>query len=88
MKKSQPRTRRTTLTLPLADLSAAEKIARSRNVNLSVVVGEALHEGLQTQERAQRAARALESYRLAFSGLTEDEMALLDGVFMEPVRGR
>lgn len=88
MKKSQPRTRRTTLTLPTADLSAAEKIARSRNVNLSVVVGEALHEGLQSHVNAQAAARSLQSYRLAFSGLTEDEMALLDGVFMEPIRRR
>jgi hypothetical protein len=40
-------TRRTTLSLPAEPLDEAERIARTRHVNLSVVVGEALTEGLR-----------------------------------------
>jgi predicted transcriptional regulator len=81
-------TRRTTLTLPVKALSAAERIARARKVTLSVVVSEALEKNLHTEAEAkseiERRMRALEAGRRAFAGLTDEEMFLLDGVIMEP----
>jgi hypothetical protein len=82
-------TRRTTLTLPIKALSAAERIARSRKVNLSVVISEVLDEGLRAKEAAalegQRRVQAWEKYRESLSQLTDEEMLLLDGIIMEPV---
>jgi post-segregation antitoxin (ccd killing protein) len=43
----QPQQRRTTLTLPVASLPEAERIARARNLNLSAVIAEALNAGLR-----------------------------------------
>ena len=82
-------TRRTTLTLPIKALSAAERIARSRKVHLSVVISEVLDEGLRAKEAAalegQRRVQAWEKYRESLSQLTDEEMLLLDGIIMEPV---
>ena len=81
--------RRTTLTIPVETLAAAERIARMRKVNLSVIVSEVLEEGLRAKEAAalegERRVQAWEKYRESLSRLTDDEMLLLDGIIMEPV---
>lgn len=80
--------RRTTLTIPVETLAAAERIARSRKVNLSVIVSEVLEEGLRAKEAAalegERRVQAWEAYRQAHSRLTDEEKLLLDGIIMEP----
>lgn len=81
--------RRTTLTIPVDTLAAAERIARMRNVNLSVIVSEVLDEGLRAKEaealEGQRRVQAWEKYRDSLSCLTDEEMLVLDGIIMEPV---
>jgi post-segregation antitoxin (ccd killing protein) len=76
-------TRRTTLTLPAESLAEAQRIARSRKVNLSSVVTEALNEGLRLQMAAQRRDEVLEKYRKAFCGFSAEEMSILDGIVFE-----
>jgi hypothetical protein len=77
--------RRTTLTLPNDSLLQAEQIARFRKVNLSTVVSEALAEGLRLNSAAARSQQALVEYRNPFSGFSDDEMAILDGIILEPI---
>jgi post-segregation antitoxin (ccd killing protein) len=81
---SKGKKRRTTLTLPSDSLMRAERIARAKNVNLSTVVSEALSEGLREHAAIQRGEEVLSAYRKAFSGFTEEEAAILDGVILEP----
>jgi len=52
-------------------------------VNLSAVISEALTEGLRVYAAAERSEEVLNAYRKAFSGFTEKERALLDGVVLE-----
>jgi len=80
--------RRTTLTLPVDSLAQAERIARSRNVNLSTVISEALSEGLRRQADAERSEEILNGYRKAFAGFSDEEMAILDGVILKPIGRR
>lgn len=80
--------RRTTLTLPSESLLAAQKIARARHVNLSTVISEVVSAGLQLESARQRRNQILDNYRKAFTGFTEAELAILDGVMLEPVAGR
>jgi len=75
---------RTTLTLPADSLKEAHRIARVRKVNLSTVIAEALSEGLRVQTAAERSQEVLERYQKAFTGFTDEELALLDGVILEP----
>ena len=87
MKRKSParvRTRRTTLTLPADSLDTAQKIAHSKGVNLSSVITEALDEGLRLKIAAQRRDEVLEKYRQAFSGFSNEEMSILDGILLEP----
>ena len=77
--------RRTTLTLPADSLTEAQRIARRRRVNLSTVIAEALSEGLRLQGAPERNEAVLERYKKAFSGFSDEEMAVLDGVILEPV---
>ena len=79
--------KRTTLTLPASALKRAEKIAAERHVTLSAVVAEALEDGLTMRSRTQRAEQVLAAYRTAFSGFTEQERLLLDGIELEPEVG-
>jgi hypothetical protein len=79
-----PRKRRTTLSLPADSLARLSAIARARKVNLSTVIGEALSEGLRLQTTAERSNEVLGRYRKAFSGFSEDEMSVLNGVILEP----
>lgn len=79
--------RRTTLTLPASALSKAEEIAARRDVTVSTVVAEALEDGLAMAARVRRSEEVLAAYKAAFSGFTEEERLLLDGVELEPVNG-
>jgi hypothetical protein len=76
--------RRTTLTLPSDSLLQVQKIAHSRQVNLSTVVSEVVAEGLRLETVRRRRNQILENYRAAFTGFSEDEIAILDGVILEP----
>lgn len=80
----QPKKRRTTLTLPVDSLVRAEKAARARNVNLSTVVSEALSAGLRLGGTAERSEQVLNAYKEAFSGFSDQETAILDGIILEP----
>jgi hypothetical protein len=80
--------RRTTLTLPAESLTEAQRIARRRRVNLSTVIAEALSEGLRLQTAAERNEEVLENYKKAFSGFSDEEMAILDGIVLEPASRR
>lgn len=77
--------RRTTLTLPADSLNEAQRIARTRKVNLSAVIAEALSEGLRVQTAGERSQEVLEGYKKAFSGFSDEEISILDGVIVEPV---
>ncbi len=79
---------RTTLTLPSDSLAKAKTIARARRVNLSTVISEALSEGLRLHEATERSEEVLNAYRKAFSGFSEKERALLDGIVLERVPRR
>lgn len=81
---SKVKKQRTTLTLPSDSLTKAKRIARARGVNLSAVISEALAEGLRLHQATERSEEVLALYRKAFSGFTEEERALLDGVVLEP----
>jgi post-segregation antitoxin (ccd killing protein) len=80
--------RRTTLTLPVESLAQAERIARAKNVNLSMVVAEALADGLQMHAASEHAEQVLSAYKKAFTGFSDEEGLLLDGVLLEPTGGR
>jgi hypothetical protein len=80
--------RRTTLTLPADSLTQAQRIARARKVNLSTVIAEALSEGLRMHAAAERSEEVLNGYKKAFSGFSDEEVAILDGVILEPAARR
>lgn len=80
--------RRTTLTLPADSLIQAGRIARARKINLSTVISEALDSGLRMHAAAQRSEEVLNAYRKAFQGFSEEEILLLDGIVLEPVKHR
>ena len=77
--------RRTTLTLPSDSLLQAQELAHSRRVNLSTVISEVVSAGLQLETARQRRSQILERYRRAFTGFSDDELSILDGVILEPV---
>ena len=79
----QPKKRRTTLMLPADSLDQAQRIAHAKKLNLSVVIAEALSEGLRLQTAAERRDEVLESYKRAFSGFSDEEMSILNGVVIE-----
>jgi hypothetical protein len=80
---TRSRNRRTTLTLPADSLTEAQRITHARKVNLSTVIAEALNEGLRLHTAAERRDEVLEGYKKAFSGFSDDEMSILDGVIPE-----
>lgn len=88
MARSQSALRkRTTLTLPAASLLQAQRLANQRRVTLSTVISEVVSAGLEIESAKQRRTQILDNYRKAFSGFTEGELAILDGVILEPVTG-
>ena len=54
-------------------------------MNLSTVIAEVVAAGLQIENARQPADQVLDNYRKAFSGFTADELAIRDGVILEPV---
>jgi hypothetical protein len=80
--------RRATLTLPADCLAQAERIARARKVNLSVVVSEALSDGLRIHAAAERSQQVLNAYKKVFVGFSDEDMMILDGVVLEPAPKR
>ncbi len=46
-------------------------------------MAEALSEGLRVHDATKRSEEVLNSYKKAFSGLSEEEMAILDGVILK-----
>lgn len=78
--------RRTTVTLPAESLTHAQRIAKARKVNLSTVISEALSEGLRLHTAAERSEEVLRAYQSAFSGFSNEEISILDGVILEPQR--
>ena len=62
----------------------ASRIARARKVNLSTVISEALSNGLRMQAATERSEEVLKAYKKAFSGFSEEDMLLLDGIVMDP----
>jgi hypothetical protein len=42
-------------------------------------------EGLRLENARSRRKQILDAYRTAFAGFNEDELAILDGVILEPV---
>jgi hypothetical protein len=85
---SPPKKRRTTLTLPAESLSEAQRIARTRKVNLSTVIAEALSQGLRLQTAREQSEEVLDGYKKAFSGFSDEERAILDGIILEPPAGQ
>lgn len=77
------RKHRTTLTLPADSLTEAQRIAYRRRVNLNTVVAEALSEGLRVQASAERSEEVLDNYRKAFSGFSDEEVMILDGIILK-----
>jgi post-segregation antitoxin (ccd killing protein) len=87
MKRRKPRAadairRRTTLTLPADSLAQAERLARARQVNVSVVVSEALSDGLRMHAATERSEQVFNAYKKAFAGFSDEEMTVLDGVVL------
>jgi hypothetical protein len=83
-RRGRPLTRRTTLTLPVDSLRRAARLARARRVTLSTVISEALAEGLRVNAPMERRKQDFEALKKAFSGFTDDEIAILDGIMLEP----
>ena len=80
--------RRTTLSLSADLLTQAERIARARKVSLDTVISEAVSEGLRVRAATERSEQVLNAYKNAFSGFSEEEMSILDGVILERTAGR
>jgi len=57
-------------------------------VTLSTVISEAISEGLRVNAPLKRRKQGFESWKKAFSGFTDDEIAILDGIMLEPIIGR
>jgi len=62
----------------------AEHIARARGVSLSIVISEALSDGLRMHAAAERSDEVLSAYKRAFTGFSDEETFVLDGVLLEP----
>jgi hypothetical protein len=52
---------------------------------LSTVISEALSEGLRIRSAAERSEQVLANYRTAFAPFSDEEMMILDGIFLEPI---
>jgi post-segregation antitoxin (ccd killing protein) len=79
---------RTTLTLPSESLAQAKRIAQARRVNLSVVISEALSEGLRQHTESAHSEEILNRYKRAFGKFSAEEILLLDGVIFEPAANK
>ena len=68
----------------MESLTLAERIARLRRVNLRSVTSE----GLRVHSAPERSDQVLDIYHNAFSGFADNEMAILDGIILEPAAKR
>ncbi len=57
-------------------------------MKLSAVIAEALSDGLRLQTVAERKKELLDGYKKAFSGFSDEELSILDGVILEPTKRR
>jgi hypothetical protein len=78
-----PKQVRTTISLPVASLTAAKRAAKARRVKLSTVVAEALDDSLKQQQAKERAKATFARYQRAFAGFSEEELMILDGIIPE-----
>ena len=78
--------KRTTLTLPAHLLARAETVAAERHVTVSAVVAESLDETLPTRSRRRRGEDVLRLYTECFGGLTDDQLMIVSGIDLEPVK--
>lgn len=78
-----PKQVRTTISLPVASLTAAKRAAKARRVKLSTVVAEALDDALKQQQAKERAKATFARYQRAFAGFSEEELMILDGIIPE-----
>lgn len=74
--------RRTTVTLPAATLRSMKRLASRRNVHLNVIMNEALEEGLRQQIAVERAEQFVERMGRAFGGLTDEELLMVNGIYL------
>jgi hypothetical protein len=88
MRNSPAGKQRTTLTIPADYLAQAKRIARSRHLNLSAVISEAISDGLRQHSETERSEQILALYKQAFGRFSEEEMLLLDGVVLERIKKR
>lgn len=77
--------RRTTVSLPAEELIEFQRIAKKRKVTLNSLMAKAVSDGLRTLRQTERSEEIMENYRKAFSGLSEEERMLLDGIILQPV---
>ena len=75
-----PKQVRTTISLPVASLTAAKRAAKARRVKLSTVVAEALDDSLKQQQAKERAKATFARYQRAFAGFSDEELMILDGI--------
>jgi len=74
--------RRTTVTLPVATLRSAKRLANRRNVHLNVIMNEAIEGGLRQQLAVERAEDFVERMGRAFAGLAEEELLMVNGIYL------
>ncbi len=86
MNHERPETVRTTISLPAASLAAAKRAAKSRNVNVSQVVAEALEESNKQRQTRERAGAIWARYQQMYAGFSDEEMMILNGIIPEKQR--
>ena len=57
-------------------------------MTLSTVISEAISEGLRARAPLERSKQDFEACSKAFSAFSDDEMAILDGIILQPIRRR
>jgi predicted transcriptional regulator len=76
--------KRTTVTLPLHLLDAAEALADKRNTTVSAIISQAVEAGLNSLLRKEKARQTYDRLHTALTGLTEAEQLLVDGIRLTP----
>jgi predicted transcriptional regulator len=76
--------KRTTVTLPLHLLDAAEALADKRNTTVSAIISQAVEAGMDSLLRKDKARQTYDRLQTALTGLTEAEQLLLDGIRLTP----
>ena len=83
---AEPRTRRTTLTLPRELLNKVERFAATRHQTVSSAITYLLEAALRNEPSLRNSSRFLKMLRASFRQLTEQERLLVDGIILdEPI---